>query len=149
QSWDDRLADLRQRKQAINTAIGALIASDPDQLREIKALRAERNAVERRLGEISGVSDQFTMGEFGLLPNYGLICSRTALEATLTWEEPSVDGDRRYGGELREYNRPARTALVELAPGNSYYVRGYRHTINGLDIGRPDRPLYQRWRVCP
>ncbi|MEU4564659.1 DEAD/DEAH box helicase [Actinoplanes sp. NPDC023936] len=148
-SWEERIAGLRRRKDAINAAMGGLIASDPSQARELRGLRAERKAVGDRLGEIGGASAHSTMVEFGLLPNYSLIDSRTLLDATLTWENSTEDGDRRFGGELREYSRPARTALVELAPGNTYYVRGYRHTIDGLEIGRPDRPLYERWRICP
>lgn len=149
ESWEDRLAGLRRRKEAINAAMAGLIASDPSQARELRVLRAERKAVGDRLADIGGASAHATMVEFGLLPNYSLIDSRIVLDATLTWEESTNDGDRRFGGELREYSRPARTALVELAPGNTYYVRGYRHTIDGLEIGRPDRPLYERWRICP
>ncbi|WLS44506.1 DEAD/DEAH box helicase [Micromonospora profundi] len=145
--WEFRLADLRRRMQELATARGTLVPSDPDHAREIKMLKAEEGAVRRRLREVSAAAAHGTLVEFGLLPNYALIDSRTDLEATLTWED-KTDGDRRFHSELREYARPARQALVEIAPGNSYYVRGYKHEISGLDVGPADRPAYEQWRVC-
>ncbi|MFI7605854.1 DEAD/DEAH box helicase [Micromonospora sp. NPDC049366] len=145
--WEARLADLRRRLQELATARGTLVPSDPDHAREIKMLKAEEGAVRRRLREVSAAAAHGTLVEFGLLPNYALIDTRTDLEATLTWED-KTDGDRRFHSELREYARPARQALVEIAPGNSYYVRGYKHEISGLDVGPADRPAYEQWRVC-
>ncbi|MER6590364.1 DEAD/DEAH box helicase [Micromonospora purpureochromogenes] len=147
ESWEARLADLRRRLQEIDTARGTLVPSDPDHARELRMLKAEAGAVRKRLREVSSAAAHGTLVEFGLLPNYALIDTRTALEATLTWEE-KTDGDRRFHSELREYDRPARQALVEIAPGNSYYVRGYKHEISGLDVGPADRPAYEQWRVC-
>ncbi|MEV4481700.1 DEAD/DEAH box helicase [Micromonospora coxensis] len=146
-TWEERLSDLRRRLQEIAAAVGNLVDSDPDHAREIRMLRAEERAVRRRLREVGAAAAHGTMVEFGLLPNYALIDSRTDLEATLTWEE-HVDGDRRFHSELREYARPARQALSEIAPGNSYYIRGYKHEISGLDVGPADRPAYEQWRAC-
>ncbi|MEU7573375.1 DEAD/DEAH box helicase [Micromonospora sp. NPDC049240] len=145
--WESRLSDLRRRLQEIAAATGRLVDSDPDHAREIRMLRAEQRAVRRRLREVGAAAAHSTLVEFGLLPNYALIDSRTDLEATLTWEE-QVEGDRRFHSELREYARPARQALSEIAPGNSYYIRGYKHEISGLDVGTADRPAYEQWRVC-
>ncbi|GIG60578.1 helicase [Longispora fulva] len=149
EAWDERLADLRYRLGAIDDAQSKLIASDPDQARDLRALKSERRAVARRIAEIGRASAHGTLVEFGLLPNYALIDSRTTLEATLTWDEQVDGGDRRYHSELREYDRPARRALTEFAPGNTYYARGYKHQVSGLDIGTPGRPAWENWRVCP
>ncbi|MEU5943574.1 DEAD/DEAH box helicase [Micromonospora sp. NPDC047548] len=147
ETWEARLSDLRRRLQELATARGTLVQSDPDHAREIKMLKAEERAVRHRLREVSSAAAHGTLVEFGLLPNYALIDTRTDLEATLTWED-KTDGDRRFHSELREYARPARQALVEIAPGNSYYVRGYKHEISGLDVGPAGRPAYEQWRVC-
>ena len=72
----------------------------------------------------------------------------TTLEATLTWQEELPDGAKRYLSELREYTRSASQALTELAPGNHFYIRGYRHYVSGLDIGTKTRPAWEHWRVC-
>lgn len=149
QAWLARQADLRDRLDEIKAAMGRLVPSDPDHARELRMLRSEAYAVRRRLNEIGAAPAHATLVELGLLPNYALLDARTELEATLTWEDRDPDGDRRFHTELREYARPARQALTEIAPGNSYYVRGYRHEISALDIGRPDRPAYEQWRLCP
>ncbi|GAA4241776.1 DEAD/DEAH box helicase [Actinomadura meridiana] len=164
--WDERLADMRARLDVIDAAIDAMIDSDRQQRDRRAELRAERRAVQARIGEIGRGDAHGTLVELGLLPNYSLIDTATALEATLTWEERVGDetgeapapadrqradrarGDRRFHSEIREYERSASLALTELAPGNHFYIRGYRHEVTGLDIGTPQRPAYQQWRVC-
>lgn len=147
--WDERLADLRYRLNAIEEARGKLVTSDPDQKREWRYFESELKAVRRRLNEYGRTPAHGVLVEYGLLPNYALTDARTTLEATLTWDEADENGDRTYHSEVREYNRPARQAIVELAPGQSYYVRGYQHRVSGLDVGRPDRPAWEAWRICP
>ncbi|MGO4421499.1 DUF1998 domain-containing protein, partial [Streptomyces sp. MCAF7] len=114
--------------------------------------------------------------EHGLLPNYSLVEDGVRLEAMLSYKEPArkarsgdsgdsgVSGDpgdkgeapkARWSNDPRTYDRPAEAALTELAPGNAYYVRGYRHKVNGFDLGPTrqdspdDTPIGLRtWRVC-
>ncbi|MES9539948.1 DEAD/DEAH box helicase [Actinomadura sp. NPDC000600] len=163
-TWEERLADLRARLEVIDAAIADLIDSDRQQRDRRGELRAERRAVQARIRDIGRADAHGALVELGLLPNYSLIDSATALEATITWEErvgdetgeapadrqrtDRVRGDRRFHGELREYERSASLALTELAPGNHFYIRGYRHEVTGLDIGTPQRPAYRQWRVC-
>lgn len=148
QEWQARQADLQRRLKEIDRAAGQLVDTDPDHAREARMLRAEAKAVRDHLGDLGRAAAHGTLVELGLLPNYALVDTATTLEATLTWQETLPDGDRRYYSEVREYPRPARHALRELAPGNSYYVRGYRHEVSSLDIGTPDRPAYRQWRIC-
>ncbi|MFC6017535.1 DEAD/DEAH box helicase [Plantactinospora solaniradicis] len=147
-AWEDRRGDLQRRLAGIDAVAGTLVASDPDHARELKMLKSEAREVRKLLHRIAGAAAHGTLVEFGLLPNYALIDNRTLLDATLTWEEKMPDGSRRFHTELREYDRPARQALVEIAPGNAYYVRGYKHEISGLDLGPANRPAYERWRIC-
>jgi replicative superfamily II helicase len=153
-AWQQRLDDLRNRLAAIDKATEDLADSDPDAKRYKRELWAERNAVAKQIGDIGRADAHATLVEFGLLPNYSLIDTSTKLEATLTWQEDrpgAARGDesaKEYRSELREYPRPARIALTELAPGNHFYIAGYRHDITGLDIGSRSRPAWQHWRVC-
>ncbi|GAA3726853.1 DEAD/DEAH box helicase [Plantactinospora mayteni] len=147
-AWEDRRGDLQRRLAGIDAVAGTLVKSDPDHARELKMLKSEAREVRKLLHRIAGAAAHGTLVEFGLLPNYALIDNRTLLDATLTWEEKMPDGSRRFHTELREYDRPARQALVEIAPGNTYYVRGYKHEISGLDLGPANRPAYERWRIC-
>ena len=148
-TWDERLDDLRERVATVKNEIDRLLDSDPEQKRRKRALRAERAAVQRRIGEIGRAGAHGVLVEYGVLPNYSLIDGAVDLEATLTWDEEGPDGDRAFRSEVREYRRAARMALTEFAPGNHYYVRGFRHQIDGLDIGSRARQAYHPWRVCP
>ena len=147
-TWNRRLEDLRDRITAIAEAVAVLVPSDPVQFAQIRELNAERRGVQKQIGVISRTDAHGALTELGLLPNYSLIDVSTTLEATLTWQDEDKDGNKIYLGELREYNRSARQALFELAPGNHFYIQGYHHEISGLDIGRPSRPLWEQWRIC-
>lgn len=148
QAWERRMADLRERLAAIDTAREELVESDPAQQTIKRSLAAERRAVTRLISDLGRQNAHTALVELGLLPNYSLIDAVTNLEATITWEE-EAPGDERYRSEVREYTRPSRLALTELAPGNTFYIRGYQHQISGLDIGTPSRPAWEEWRVCP
>ncbi|MEU7746720.1 DEAD/DEAH box helicase [Nonomuraea sp. NPDC049158] len=147
ETWGQRLADLRERLSSIDEAVESLVESDRTQQAVKRSLSAERRAVAKLIGEIGRENAQSALVELGLLPNYSLIDSATALEATITWEE-QVPGGKQYHSEVREYKRSARLALTELAPGNSFYMRGYEHKVTGLDIGTPSRSTWEDWRVC-
>ena len=146
-TWNRRLEDLRDRITAIDEAIAALDRR-PGPAPPRRELAAERRGVHKRIGEIGRTDAHGALVDLGLLPNYSLIDVSTTLEATLTWQDEDKDGGKQYLSELREYSRSARQALTELAPGNHFYIRGYRHNISGLDIGRPARPPWEHWRVC-
>lgn len=161
QTWQRRLEDLRARLEAIDKAMGPLVETDPLQRGVKRELEAEQRGVRRRIADIGRADAHSALVDLGLLPNYSLIDVRTALEATLTWREDKkadeddnrddrdAEGVRgRYLSELREYSRPASQALTELAPGNHFYIQGYRHYVTGLDIGTDERPAYEQWRIC-
>ncbi|WP_435286235.1 DEAD/DEAH box helicase [Streptomyces bacillaris] len=147
--WEDRRAELQRRTEAIDRAHGLLVAGDPDHERQGRELRAERRDVARLSREISRTTAHGALVDLGLLPNYSLIDSPTELEATLTWTEKGPDGTRTHHSKTLRHSRPARLALSEFAPGNHYYVQGYKHRVTGLDIGSPGRPAWLWWRVCP
>jgi replicative superfamily II helicase len=148
ETWQRRLADLRDRIAAIDRAMSEQIETDPVQRAVKRELAAERRGVQRRIGEIGRTDAHGALVDLGLLPNYSLIDVSVTLEATLTWHEDDPDGGKQYHSELREYTRPASGALTEFAPGNHYYIQGYRHHVTGLDIGTKDRPAWENWRIC-
>ena len=150
-TWETLTADLNARVQSLDAAIAGLLDSDPEQRRRKRRLMAERGGLTRRSNERGRTNAHGALVELGLLPNYALIDTRSTLEATITWKdpEPGRDGDVRYHSEVREHERPALRALTEFAPGNYFYARGYRHTIDGLDLGTSTNPAIHTWRVCP
>ncbi|MFD7276003.1 DEAD/DEAH box helicase [Streptomyces sp. NPDC059862] len=149
QEWESRRGELQRRIVAIDDAIGRLVAGDPEHERQGRELRAERRAVARRAGEISRGTAHTALVDLGLLPNYSLVDSTTELEATLTWREEAADGEVGHHSKVLRYERSARLALEDFAPGNHFYIQGYKHCVSGLDIGSPGRPAWLWWRVCP
>ena len=149
ESWELERDELRERLEAVQRAESDLSDADEEHVRLKRQLRAEMRGIRRLLGDMGAASAHSTLIEYGLLPNYALFDQATVLEATLVSQGETDEGDRRYDTELREYRRPARIALTEVAPGNTYYVRGYRHQVSGLDIGTSKQPKIKKWRVCP
>ena len=162
ESWTARRDDLRRRIAAIDAAADGLIRTDPEQERERRELLAERRSTGDLLRDLSQSSAHNALVELGLLPNYSLADTVTSLEATLYWtEEPDaaneaadVEADdapqrKLYRSETRDYERSRKLALTELAPGNTFYVNGYKHVVRALDIGSPERRAWSVWRLCP
>ncbi|EXG82022.1 DEAD/DEAH box helicase [Cryptosporangium arvum] len=154
--WRERLAILAERLSAITATSAALNPDDPEQAQQRAELDGERRGIGALLARAGEKDAPGALVELGLLPNYALVDTRTVLEATL-YAERRAESDEterssaevRYRTELREYDRPRRLALTELAPGNTFYVNGYRHEVTGLEIGTRDRPGWQVWRCCP
>ncbi|MGA5411669.1 DEAD/DEAH box helicase [Streptomyces lavendulocolor] len=162
EDWTGRREELRRRIAAIDEAAEHLVRTDAVQDRERRELLAERRSAGDLLRELSQSSAHGTLVELGLLPNYSLTDTTTQMEATLYWTEtPDDDEDARsenpagdpakrvYRSETRDYERSRKLALTELAPGNSFYVNGYRHVVRALDVGTPDRRAWAEWRLCP
>ncbi|HTJ70694.1 MAG TPA: DEAD/DEAH box helicase [Actinospica sp.] len=150
--WQARLELLRSRIRAIDETREELSEADPEEAGTKAELDAERKAIGAKLGAIGDSDAQTAMTDLGLLPNYALIDTRTTLDATLWWLDEArsgADGTRVYDSETRDYERPRRIALAEFAPGNTFYVNGYRHEITGLEIGSSKEPGWRTWRVCP
>lgn len=157
EEWTSRREDLRRRITAIDTAMDKLLGGDREQDQERRELLAERRATGDLLRELSQASAHGALVELGLLPNYSLADSVTLLEGTLYWAETpessenAEDGQaqKKYHSEVRDYERSRKLALTELAPGNSFYVNGYRHRVRAVDIGSPERRAWSVWRMCP
>ncbi|MEB8339440.1 DEAD/DEAH box helicase [Streptomyces endophyticus] len=156
EEWTARREELRRRIAAIDTAVDGLVRSDPEQDKEHRQLLAERRSTGNLLRDLSQTSAHGALVDLGLLPNYSLADTTTQLEATLYWTEEPADGTeapegakKTYRSESRDYERSRKLALTELAPGNSFYVNGYKHVVRALDIGSPDRRSWSVWRLCP
>ncbi|MDI3389111.1 DEAD/DEAH box helicase [Streptomyces sp. B-S-A8] len=151
-AWEAARRELQRRVKAIDEAHDQLTDGDPDHERQGRELRAERRAVNQQARTIGNGTAHAALVDLGLLPNYSLIDATTELEATLSWKEEkqTLKGpETEYCSKPLRYERSARLALKDFAPGNHYYVQGYKHRISGLDIGSPRRPTWLWWRVCP
>lgn len=113
EDWTGRREELRRRIAAIDTAMGGLVRSDPEQDREYRELIAERRATGDLLRELSQSSAHSALVDLGLLPNYSLADTTTQLEATLYWTEErgadGEDGEGEAGGSKKTYRSEVRT----------------------------------------
>ncbi|MFD0856730.1 Zn-binding domain-containing protein, partial [Actinomadura adrarensis] len=142
---------LRDRLRRIDEAHDELHDSDPDQARQKSELDAERRGVGKRLMLLGDTPAQEALCDLGLLPNYALIDSTTTLSATLVGEDgvDSRTGKKRFTSTTMAYERPRRIALEELAPGNTFYVNGYKHQVTGLELTTGGWQEWRTWRICP
>ncbi|MEU4446508.1 DEAD/DEAH box helicase [Actinosynnema sp. NPDC050801] len=147
--WHRRLDALRTRARLIGEAIAELHDTDPEQAARKRELEADLRSTGKQLGALGQTTAQNALCDLGLLPNYALLDAVTTLNATLYWSEDTADGGKRYGAKMYPYERPQRYALSELAPGNTFYVNGYRHQITGMEIGTSADRQWKEWRFCP
>ncbi|MFF7899739.1 DEAD/DEAH box helicase [Streptomyces sp. NPDC088817] len=148
--WKRGEEELRRRLKFIDEAIRELHENDDEQRSRKAELEAEHRAVGKRLMKRGLTTAQQALCDLGLLPNYALIDAVTTLNATLYWPEgpDPKTGRERFNSKMRPYDRPQRYALSELAPGNTFYVNGYKHQITGIEIGSSTRPDWTPWRFC-
>jgi len=148
--WKRGEDELRRRLKFIDEAVHELHENDDEQRIRKVELEAEHRAVGKRLMKRGLTTAQQALCDLGLLPNYALIDSVTTLNATLYWPDGTdpKTGRERFDSKMRPYDRPRRYALSELAPGNTFYVNGYKHQITGIEIGSSARPDWTPWRFC-
>ena len=145
--WKHQEKELSDRRGRLAKSIDRLEAK-PDPTRdeeELKNLRGQRAAVVRLLKDHRNEYTISALERLGLLPNYSLVDDSVTLTATL-WSRDDKD---EFQTRVIDYKRSGRLAIREFAPGNSFYAGGHRHTVDALEVGSAQEPLYEQWRLCP
>lgn len=123
--------------------------SVPDsQKEEIKDLRREKAAIEAQK-ELLGTRDSFFefLTRYGFLPNYAFQEDTVELIGLILDEDKDARG--RFTIKHKEtFDRPAKLALRELAPLNTFYGGGYKLQIDQIEIGGKVKPLIEEWKIC-
>ncbi|MEQ9498743.1 MAG: DEAD/DEAH box helicase [Deltaproteobacteria bacterium] len=88
-----------------------------------------------------------TLTDAGVLPNYAFPEPGVTLQSKV--RRASDDGNKRGKVETFEYQRPASSALRELAPFNTFYAEGRKVRVGEIDIGSKEKSLVESWRFCP
>lgn len=86
----------------------------------------------------------------GLLPNYAFPEEGTTLHSIIFRSEKSVAGDgaeRELIKREYEYQRPAQSALTELAPESVFYAGNRKVKISRVETAKGKN--IQDWRFCP
>lgn len=121
---------------------------------ELEDVAVNIKVVTRLIDELGKKYPLNTLTDEGVLPNYSFPEPGVTLKSVVRRRKP--ERRRGEGGEeakavaydAMEYQRPASSAIRELAPFNSFYADGRRLEINEIDIGNKARPLLETWRFC-
>jgi DEAD/DEAH box helicase domain-containing protein len=140
---------LRGRIQALTKKIRE-IKQDPardqnydDTLQELLREKAALNEIVRSINE-SQVLNFFT--DEGLLPNYAFPEAGVVLRSVIYRRNPKAeDDDRKYRIHTYEYERPAASAILELAPANHFYAEGRKLEVDQVSL---EVSQIQAWRFC-
>ncbi|MDN5914713.1 MAG: DEAD/DEAH box helicase [Pseudonocardia sp.] len=147
--WNAESEELSARITALDAEIKKVEAGpslDDAGKRELRRLKGELAAAFRSRGKRNRTYWISALEARGLLPNYSLLDDSTTLDVGLWWfDEETGAAD----AEEDSYVRGSRTALRELAPGATFYVRGTSVEIDAVDLGTSRNPATELRRFCP
>ena len=132
------LEDKRERR--------LLTDEEKEELWEAKREKASLLAQE----ELIGGKDSFFafLTRNGLLPNYAFQEDVIELTGIILDEQKKDEQTGIYVKEKERFVRPAKMALREFAPGNTFYGGGYKLQVEQLDVGGSKKTLIEKWRAC-
>lgn len=139
---------LRKKVQILNTKIRKKKSGPKDKnyKDELRELNIEKSALQALL---KSISDRDTFNFFtdeGLLPNYAFPEVGVMLNSLIYRKKQKVqEGESSYDTWNYEYERPAVSALQELAPANTFYAEGRRVKVDQVDLAVSE---IQTWRFC-
>jgi len=121
-------------------------AKDQDFQEQINELLQEKFA----LGSlVKHIKEKPTLNYFtdeGLLPNYAFPEAGVMLRSVILRKKKESDGNKgKYESFTYEYERPAASAISELAPANRFYAGRRRVQIDQIDMQVSDVEI---WRFC-
>lgn len=118
---------------------------DKNYEQELGELQRERRALQ---GIIHTINDKNTFNfltDEGLLPNYAFPQAGIILRSVIYRKKTEPDEGGAYDTRIYEYERPAVSAIDELAPANRFYAEGRRVEIDQVDLS-VSQP--ETWRFC-
>ena len=139
---------IRAEVESLRRRIGALKRDPPDEARdaEVEEITRERQGLQGILRGLNGRNTYEFLTDEGLIPNYAFPEKGVTLRSVIYRRRGRGAGEEGgYDQEVYEYERPAMSALSELAPENEFYA-GSRH----VSITRIDTRVsgIESWRLC-
>jgi DEAD/DEAH box helicase domain-containing protein len=114
--------------------------------RDLSELRIERDALSRIVREkIDSRQTLNFLTDEGLIPNYAFPEAGVLLRSIIFRKRNASEGQDGYDSAVYEYERPAVSAITELAPSNRFYAGGRNVTIDRVDLSVAD---VETWRLC-
>lgn len=137
---------LRARSDKLKRSIEKLESAPRDQNfeKDMGELISERHALMSLVNQINNKQTLNFLTDEGLLPNYAFPEAGITLRSVL-WRRKDEGEGKEYQSTTYEYERPASTALAELAPLNNFYAGGHKVEIEQIDL-KVSEP--EHWRIC-
>ncbi len=141
-------ANLRKRIQKLNQLIKEKEGNpikDLNYEKEIDDLFQEKaalNSIIRRMNE-KETYNFFT--DEGLLPNYAFPEAGVVLQSIIYKRKLKADKDGKYQTTTYDYERPAVSAIHELAPDNHFYAEGRKVKVDQVNLSLSE---IEEWRFC-
>jgi DEAD/DEAH box helicase domain-containing protein len=143
-------ASLKKQIQSLNTRIRRKekeVPRDQNWEDDLAALRLEKNGFQQIVAQIN---DKDTLNFFtdeGLIPNYAFPEAGVTLRSIIYRKrrEPDEQGRKYETLPPFEYERPAASAISELAPSNHFYAEGRKVQIDQIDLSASE---VEHWRLC-
>ena len=141
-------ANLRKRVQKLNQLIREKEKSAirdqnyESQMDELLREKAALNSIIRRINE-KETYNFFT--DEGLLPNYAFPEAGIILQSIIYKKKSKPDKGGKYQTDIYEYERPAVSAIHELAPDNHFYAEGRKVPVDQVNLNLSE---IEEWRFC-
>jgi len=139
---------LRKKVRTLNSKIRKKKSGPKDKnyADELRELNIEKSALQALVKSISDRNSFNFFTDEGLLPNYAFPEAGVMLNSLIHRRKLKVqEGESAYDSWNYEYERPAVSALAELAPANTFYAEGRRVKIDQVDMSVSE---IQTWRFC-
>lgn len=121
-------------------------AGGDEREKELSELRQEKHALTRLVADINGKHVLNFLTDAGLLPNYAFPENGVQLKSVIyRRNDKAKDAEKKYETKQYVYERPAASAIIELAPASSFYAQGRKLLVDqvNVDLSRPEP-----WRFC-
>lgn len=139
---------LQRRVKSLNKAIRekrAETARSQNWEQELEDLQSEKNGLGALVKAINEKDTYNFFTDEGLLPNYAFPEAGVILRSVILRQRRQADAEGRYKATVYEYERPASSAIHELAPSNHFYAESRRVQIDQIDLALSER---EDWRFC-
>ena len=150
QDYRHEVESLQHQLAEINLSLNELqaVADNPEASTDDKD--AYRQAVSAQRATERGLENERrrywieALETYQLLPNYTLLDDTTQLDVSLRWRDEETQS---YENERIEFERGAKQALRDFAPGSTFYGRSLATRIDAVELGPNQRETYEL-RFC-
>lgn len=119
---------------------------DKNYQKGLDELLREKNALQSL---VTRINDRHTLNFFtdeGLIPNYAFPEAGVILRSIIYRRKTKVrEGESNYDTFTFDYERPAVSAISELAPANNFYAGGRKVRVDQVDLTVSE---IETWRFC-